>query len=593
MSIEISQTPGTKETSWWKTAGTSAELIEQVSVGGELTGAQIVVSSLLTHGVKTIFGYPGAAVIPIYDALYDVRHLLHHVLVRHEQAAAHAAEGYARATGKVGVCLATSGPSATNLLTGITDAMLDSVPVVCIAGQVSSCLLGKDSFQEADLIGMTIPICKWNYQVTRTEDIPWVLNKAFHVARSGRPGPAVVVITKDAQTRTYKSASARSALEIRQLTSELSQEQLHKAASLLNEAQRPLMIIGQGVLISGAENLVLELSRKADIPVASTLMGLSAVPASESHYAGMVGMHGNIAPNILSNRADVILAVGTRFSDRVTGDLKRYAKQARLIHVDIDPSEIGKNVRVQVPVIGDAKEVLSKLSPLVRPATHPHWAEQFKHYREKEWLEVIQEATQPHTGKLRMSETVALLSRMTDGQSLVVADVGQHQMMAARYYGFEQRGSFLTSGGLGTMGFALPAALGASLGLPARDVIVITGDGSFQMNMQELATVVQEGVPLKIILFNNENLGMVRQWQELFFERRYSCTAMQNPDYVKLAEAFGIAASRVSEREDLLPALQQLLNSKNASLLEVVVEKEENVFPMIPPGAAVDEIRTR
>ncbi len=558
-----------------------------------ISGAEAVIRSLLAEGVDTMFGYPGGAIMPVYDALYDYQDELRHILVRHEQGAVHAAQGYARASGKVGVCLATSGPGATNLITGLADAMIDSTPVVCITGQVASHLLGTDAFQETDVVGVSMPVTKWNIQITKPEEIPQALAKAFFIARSGRPGPVVVDITKNAQfgklefayspCEMIRSYIPRPAIDDAQITA---------AAKLINSAKKPFLLVGQGVILSGAEQILTEFVEKTGIPFAWTLLGLSAMPTDHPLNMGMLGMHGNYGPNVKTNECDVLIAVGMRFDDRVTGDVERYATQAKIIHIEIDPAEIDKNVPVDVPVIGDAREVLEKLNEAVNPADHQEWIKEFNTCSNLEFEKVIEKSLHPGDEHgLLMGEVIANVSSRLNGDAILVTDVGQHQMAASRYFNFRQSRSNITSGGLGTMGFALPAGLGAKLGAPDRDVVIVVGDGGIQMNIQELATIFQYGVNVKILLLNNNFLGMVRQWQQLFFDRRYSFTEMVNPDFVKVAEGFGLTAKKLTDRKDLDASIEEMLNSDSHFLLEVVVEKEENVFPMIPTGSCVSEIR--
>ena len=548
--------------------------------------------SLVEEGVDTIFGYPGGAIMPAYDALYDFKDRLNHVLVRHEQGATHAAEGYARVTGKAGVCLATSGPGATNLVTGIADAMLDSIPLVCITGQVHKDLLGTDAFQETDVIGITMPVTKWNVQVTEPEEIPGALAKAFFIAQNGRPGPVVVDITKNAQVGMLDfSYSPVKSLQNFDPRPSIIPEQIERAAELLNSAKRPLALVGHGVLISKAESALIKCLEQGGIPAACTLHGLSAIPSGHSLYVGMLGMHGHYGPNLLTNKADVILAVGMRFDDRVTGNLKQYAPDAQIIHIDVDLAELHKNKRAEVPVNADALDALEALYPLLAKQSHEQWLEQFRACERTEMEKVISQGTTPSSGEIKMSEVVHLLSELTNGQAIIVADVGQHQMMAARYYKFMHPNSFISSGGLGTMGFAIPAAMGAKIGAQNRIVVAICGDGGFQMTLQELGTIAQEHLEVKMIILNNNFLGMVRQWQELFFEKRYSFVDLVNPDFVKLAEGFRINASAVAVREQLKEALLRMLNTKGPYLLEVVCEKEQNVFPMVPAGASVSDVR--
>jgi acetolactate synthase I/II/III large subunit len=557
-----------------------------------MTGSQAVMESLLQEGVDVIFGYPGGAIMPVYDALYDYKDKLRHILVRHEQGAGHAAEGYARMTGRPGVALVTSGPGATNLVTAITDAMLDSVPIVCITGQVAASLLGSDAFQEADVIGITTPITKWNYQITDASEVPEVFAKAFQIARTGRPGPVLIDITKSAQFDmmdfSYKKEPQIVGYQPHTLPND---RQIEMAADLLNKAKQPFMLIGHGILISKAEKEVGLLTEKAGIPVGSTLHGLSAMPYDHPMYVGMLGMHGNYGPNILTNKADVILAVGMRFDDRVTGRLEDYAKQAKIIHIDIDPAELNKNIPADVPIVADAKDALIALIKKVKKNSHPEWIKQFEACEKEEMTKVKNGEIHPEEGEIKMAEVIDMLSKKTKGEAVVVADVGQHQMIAARYYQPKKTDSYITSGGLGTMGFALPAAMGAKVAAPDRQIVAVIGDGSFQMNIQELATLAQDNIPVKVIILNNNYLGMVRQWQQMFFEKRYSFVDLKNPDFVAVAKGFYIDAQRVSMREDLSKAMDKLLASNKPMVLEIMVRKEDNIFPMMPTGASVDEIR--
>ncbi len=557
-----------------------------------MTGAQAVLESLLKEHVKVIFGYPGGAIMPVYDALYDYKDKLNHILVRHEQAAGHAAEGYARVTGKPGVALATSGPGATNLVTAITDAMLDSVPIVCITGQVATSLLGTDAFQEADIIGVTTPITKWNYQITKASEIAEVFAKAFYISQTGRPGPVLIDITKSAQMEQciFKyPKNVRLQGYHPKTVSDLAV--IKKVAEIVNQAKKPFLLMGHGVLIANAEEEVKKLVEKANIPVACTLHGLSGFPTGHRLYKGMLGMHGNYGPNVLTNSADVIIAVGMRFDDRVTGDVSRYAKNARIIHIDIDPAEFNKNIPVEVAILGDAKKALQELEKYVSYKNHEEWLTRFDSYKEEEYKQVIEKEITLKAEKLTMASVVNLLSEMTKGEAVIVADVGQNQMIAARYYKFQQSNSYITSGGLGTMGFALPAAMGAKMGVPNRQVIVIVGDGGFQMNIQELATLAQEKLPVKVIILNNNFLGMVRQWQELFFAKRYSFVDLKNPNFVDVCKGFFVDAEKVDKPAALREALEKLLAAEGPRVLEVVVEKEEKVFPMMPTGASVSEMR--
>jgi acetolactate synthase-1/2/3 large subunit len=530
--------------------------------------------------------------MPTYDSLYDYQDKIRHILVRHEQGASHAAEGYARMTGRPGVCLVTSGPGATNLVTGIADAQMDSVPLVCITGQVAANVIGTDAFQEADVIGITTPITKWNYQVTKASEIPEVFAKAFYIARTGRPGPVLIDVTKNAQFELAE-------FQYKKITSipgyhpviEPDAKKLQEAAELINNAKKPYMLIGHGILISKAEKELMEFVEKTGIPVGSTLHGLSAFPVGHPLYAGMLGMHGNYATNVLTNEADVILAVGMRFDDRVTGRVADYATHAKIIHIDVDPAELNKIIPAVVPIVADAKPALQLLTKLVKKNSHTEWLDKFHACQKEEYEKVYKHETEPLTGQISMPEVIKMLSDKTKGEAVIVSDVGQHQMMSARYYKFQKPDSYITSGGAGTMGFALPAGMGAKVAKPDRDVFVINGDGSFQMNIQELATIAQEQIPVKIIILNNNFLGMVRQWQEMFFEKRYSFTELKNPDFVAVAKGFHIDAHKVENRADLSNALNKLIAAKGPQLLEVVVRKEENVFPMVPSGASVSEIR--
>lgn len=559
-----------------------------------MTGSQAVVHSLITEGVDLLFGYPGGAIMPVYDALYDVEDKLTHILTRHEQGATHAAQGYARATGKVGVCLATSGPGATNLITGIADAQIDSTPLVCITGQVSSNLLGTDAFQETDIIGISMPVTKWNFQVTKAEEIPYALAKAFYIARTGRPGPVLVDITKDAQFETldfeYKPFKGmRSYVP----TPQLDLEKVKEAAVLINAAKKPLVLFGQGVLLAEAEKEFKAFIEKADLPSAWTIMGLSALDSDHNLNVGMLGMHGNYAPNKLTNECDVLIAVGMRFDDRVTGDLSRYAKQAKVIHLEIDPAEVDKNVKTDVAVLGNAKESLSALTELINENEHENWLAKFRNLEKEEFDEVVKDELNPTTELMTMGEVMDKINLHSDQKNIIVTDVGQHQMVACRYAKFNQTRSLITSGGLGTMGFCLPAAIGAKMGRPDAQVIGIIGDGGFQMTIQELGTIFQFKTAVKIVVMNNEFLGMVRQWQELFFEKRYASTTMVNPDFQTIVKGYGIKTKKVVKREDLETAVKEMLAHEGSYFLEVMVGKENNVFPMIATGASVSEIRLK
>ncbi len=557
-----------------------------------MSGAEAVICSLLAEGVETIFGYPGGAIMPIYDALYDYMDQVNHILVRHEQGAMHAAQGFARVRKEVGVVFATSGPGATNLITGIADAHTDSTPIVCITGQVPSSLLGTDAFQETDVIGISMPVTKWNHQITDAREIPEIIAKAFYIAKSGRPGPVVIDITKDAQFASMEFEYQKcSKIRTYHPVPKIKEEQLQQAASLINKSERPFLLVGQGILISEAQDILRSFIEKANIPAAWTILGLSALENSHPLNVGMLGMHGNYAPNLLTNECDVLIAVGMRFDDRVTGDLTKYARQAKVIHIDIDPSEIDKNVKADVPLIGDAKQVLEALLPLVSKKRHGPWLKRFKDLHKIEVEKVITPALYPQTPGILMGEVIRHISEATKGEAIIVTDVGQHQMVTSRYYNFKHPHSNVTSGGLGTMGFALPAAMGAKVGMPERPVVAIIGDGGFQMTLQELGTIFQYEIPVKIVILNNGFLGMVRQWQQMFFERRYSFTEMKNPDFIAIAGGFSIQGQKVSDRKHLVAAVKEMLGHPAAYLLEVVVEKEENVFPMIPSGAAVDDIR--
>ncbi|MCB0323805.1 MAG: biosynthetic-type acetolactate synthase large subunit [Bdellovibrionales bacterium] len=558
----------------------------------KISGSEALWRALLNEGVDTVFGYPGGAIMPVYDALYDFQDSVRHILVRHEQGAAHAAQGYARVTGRAGVAMATSGPGATNLVTGIADALMDSVPLVCITGQVFANLLGTDAFQETDVIGVTIPITKWNYQVTKAEEIPEAIAKAFYIAQKGRPGPVLVDITKNAQVELFEYQPRK----VDNLPNffprpALKESAIAQAVEIINASKQPLILCGHGVLISGCEQELQQLAERADIPIACTLHGLSSIPSTFPQYVGMLGMHGNYGPNRLTNKADVIIAVGMRFDDRVTGKLSTYATEAKVIHIDIDAAELNKNVRALVGINADAKEALQAILPGVARAQRPAWFAQFAECHEKEYATVIEREILPSEGELKMAEVIHQLSELTAGEAIVVGDVGQHQMISARYYRFAKPHSWITSGGLGTMGFALPAAMGAKVAAPEREVIAVIGDGCFQMTIQELGTIAQENLGVKAVILNNNFLGMVRQWQELFFDRRYSFVEMKNPDFVAISKGFGITAERVSERSELTAALRRMLETDGPYVLEVMVEKEDNVFPMVPAGACVSDVR--
>jgi acetolactate synthase I/II/III large subunit len=557
-----------------------------------ISGSEAVVRCLLAEGVDVLYGYPGGAIMPVYDELYKYQDRLHHVLTRHEQGATHAAQGYARISGKVGVAIATSGPGATNLITGIADAQIDSTPIVCITGQVGSHLLGSDAFQETDIVGISTPVTKWNHQITKAAEIPEVLAKAFYIARSGRPGPVLIDITKDAQFEEFdfhyeKCTGIRSYNPV----TKVDITQVEKAAALINNAKKPLIIWGQGIILGEAEAELKSLIEKTGIPSAWTILGASAIPSSHPLNVGMVGMHGNYAPNVLTNQCDVLIAIGMRFDDRVTGNLNSYAKQAKIIHFEIDPAEIDKNVKTDVAVLGNAKESLQLLLPLVNSSTHPSWHQQFKDLYAVEFEKIIKNDLHPSKDGLTMGEVLNEINLQSKGEAAIVSDVGQHQMIACRYAKFNHSRSNITSGGLGTMGFALPAAIGAKMAAPERDVVAIIGDGGYQMTIQELGTIFQTRVPVKIVVLNNNFLGMVRQWQQLFFDKRYASTELINPDFVQIAKGYFIEAQKVTQREELAAAVQQMMQHDGPYFLEVCVEKEDNVFPMIPTGASVSDIR--
>ncbi|WP_103865319.1 biosynthetic-type acetolactate synthase large subunit [Aquimarina sp. I32.4] len=557
-----------------------------------MTGAEAVIQCLLAEGVDLIYGYPGGAIMPVYDELYKFQDQLHHVLTRHEQGATHAAQGYARTSGRVGVALATSGPGATNFVTGIADAQIDSTPMVCITGQVGSHLLGSDAFQETDIIGISTPITKWNHQITKAEDIPSVLAKAFYIARSGRPGPVLIDITKDAQFGELdfiyeKCVGVRSY----QPVPKTDPSTIKEAAKLINNAKKPMIVFGQGVILGKAEEELKTFVEKTGIPSAWTILGLSALPTKHPLNVGMVGMHGNYGPNKLTNECDLLLAIGMRFDDRVTGNLETYAKQAKVIHFEIDPAEVNKNVKADVAVMGNVKNTLTQLFSLVEPKTHDSWLKKFRDYDVIEYDKVIKNELFPDKDGLSMGEVIRGINQETGGDAVIVSDVGQHQMIACRYAEFTQSKSNITSGGLGTMGFALPAAIGAKMGTPEREVVAIIGDGGYQMTIQELGTIFQTKIPVKIVVLNNDFLGMVRQWQQLFFDKRYASTEMVNPDFVKIAEGYHIKSTRITKRENLQEAIAEMIACKESYFLEVCVEKENNVFPMIPTGASVSDIR--
>ena len=557
-----------------------------------ITGAEALMRALEHEGVKTIFGYPGGSIMPVFDALYDHRETLNHILVRHEQGATHAAQGFARVSGEVGVCLVTSGPGATNTITGIADAMIDSTPIVVIAGQVGTGFLGTDAFQEVDLVGVTQPISKWSYQIRRPEDVAWAVARAFYIARSGRPGPVVLDFAKNAQTDKMEYAPATvDFIRSYQPVPDMDREAVRQAADLINAAERPLVLVGQGVELGNAQAELRAFIEKAGLPAGRTLLGLSALPSDHPLNKGMLGMHGNLGPNINTNKCDVLIAVGMRFDDRVTGNVDTYAKQAKIIHFDIDPAEINKNIQVDVAVLGNCKETLPAVTELLKPATHREWLDSFRVYEEVEEEKVIRpELHRPAGRELSMGEVARAVSEATGNDAILVTDVGQNQMMSARYFKYTRERSIVTSGGLGTMGFGLPAAIGATFGRPDRTVCVFMGDGGLQMNLQELGTVMEQQAPVKMILLNNNYLGNVRQWQAMFFNRRYSFTPMLNPDYMQIAAAYGIPSRRVMERGDLPSAISEMLAAEGPFLLEVCVEEEGNVMPMTPPGGSVNQM---
>lgn len=554
-----------------------------------ISGAEALMRSLEHEKVKTIFGYPGGAIMPVFDALYDHRDKLNHILVRHEQGAAHAAQGFARVSGEVGVCLVTSGPGATNTITGIADAMIDSTPIVVIAGQVGAGLLGTDAFQEVDLVGITQPISKWSYQIRRAEDVAWAVSRAFYIARTGRPGPVVLDFAKNAQLEMTDFEPVKvDFIRSYDPDPETDPEAVAQAVALINEAKKPFVLVGQGVELGNARKELCAFIEKADIPCGCTLLGLSALPTAHPLNKGMLGMHGNLGPNVKTNECDVLIAVGMRFDDRVTGKLDTYARQAKVIHLDIDPSEIGKNVPVDVPVLGDCKRTLALLTELIQTNKHTEWIESFSSYEKTEYTQVISKEVYPAEGPLNMGEVVRAVSEATGNEAVLVTDVGQNQMMACRYFKYSKDRSVVTSGGMGTMGFCLPAAIGATFGAPQRTVCAFMGDGGLQMTMQELGTIMEQQAPVKIILLNNNYLGNVRQWQAMFFNRRYSFTPMMNPDYMQIASAYGIPFRRVTAREELDEAIREMLVTEGPFFLEACVVEEGNVLPMTPPGGSVD-----
>ena len=556
-----------------------------------ITGAEALMRSLEHQGVTTIFGYPGGSIMPVFDALYDHRQTLNHILVRHEQGATHAAQGYARVSGRVGVCLVTSGPGATNTITGIADAMIDSTPLVVIAGQVGTGFLGTDAFQEVDLVGVTQPISKWSYQIRRAEDVAWAVARAFYIAQSGRPGPVVLDFAKNAQTEKTKYVPVKvDYIRSYQPVPDMDPEAIRQAANLINAAERPLVLVGQGVELGGAQPELRAFIEKAGMPAGCTLLGLSALPSNHPLNKGMLGMHGNLGPNINTNKCDVLIAVGMRFDDRVTGNVATYAPQAKVIHFDIDPAEINKNVQVDVAVLGNCKDTLAAVTALLKPASHEEWLESFRPYEQVEEEKVIRPELHPASEVLSMGEVVRAVSEATHDDAILVTDVGQNQMMAARYFRFSRERSIVTSGGLGTMGFGVPAAIGATFGRPDRTVCVFMGDGGLQMNLQELGTIMEQKAPVKMILLNNNYLGNVRQWQAMFFNHRYSFTPMLNPDYMQIASAYGIPSTRVFTREALQDAIAEMLSTDGPFLLEACVVEEGNVLPMTPPGGSVNQM---
>ena len=557
-----------------------------------ISGAEAVVHSLLNEGVDLVWGYPGGAIMPVYDEFYKFQDKLKHVLARHEQGAVHAAQGYARSSGKVGVAIATSGPGATNLVTGIADAQIDSTPIVCITGQVPSHLLGSDAFQETDIIGISMPVTKWNYQITKASEIPEIFAKAFYIARSGRPGPVLIDITKDAQFELfdYKYSKCKGIRSYNPFPV-INNTSIDNAVELINKAKKPFIVWGQGVILGNAEIEFKDFVEKSGIPAAWTILGLSALPTSHELNVGMVGMHGNYGPNILTNECDLLIAVGMKFDDRVTGDPNTYASQAKIIHLDIDPAEINKNINVDVPVIGDCKESLKLITKKIQNKTHGKWISRFDDLMKIEFEKVINSDLNPVKDGLTMGESIIAINEYTNGDAIIVTDVGQHQMVACRYANFIQSKSNITSGGLGTMGFALPAAMGAKMGALKREVVAVIGDGGYQMTIQELGTIFQLQIPVKIVVLNNDFLGMVRQWQQLFFDKRYASTEMVNPDFVAIAKGYYLDSERVKDRKDLKPAVERMIKSKKPYVLEICVEKENNVFPMIPSGASVSDVR--
>lgn len=571
---------------------TENKISENPTKGIKISGAEAVIRCLLAEGVDLIYGYPGGAIMPIYDELYKFQEELQHVLTRHEQGATHAAQGFARTSGKVGVAMATSGPGATNLVTGIADAQIDSTPMVCITGQVGSHLLGSDAFQETDIIGISTPVTKWNCQITKASEIPSVMAKAFYIARSGRPGPVLIDITKDAQFDTFDFSYEKcTGIRSYKPVPDIEPAAIAAAAEAINNAKKPFIIWGQGVILGNAEQEFKDFVEKSGIPAAWTILGLSALPTAHPLNVGMVGMHGNYGPNMLTNECDLLIAIGMRFDDRVTGDLNTYAKQAKIIHFEIDPAEVNKNVKADIPVMGSCKDSLATILSLINNNTHEKWINRFDDFMKIEVEKVIDKDLNPTKEGLTMGEAIMAINKHTKGDAVIVTDVGQHQMVACRYAEFVRSKSNVTSGGLGTMGFALPAALGAKMGAPEREVVAVIGDGGYQMTIQELGTIFQTQTAVKIVVLNNDFLGMVRQWQQLFFEKRYASTEMVNPNFVAIAKGYHLEAKKVDKREDLDAAVAEMIASEKPYFLEICVEKEANVFPMIPTGASVSEIR--
>ena len=558
----------------------------------KISGAEAVIRSLLAEGVDLIYGYPGGAIMPVYDELYKFQDSLQHILTRHEQGAVHAAQGFSRSSGKVGVAIATSGPGATNLVTGIADAQIDSTPIVCITGQVASHLLGSDAFQETDIIGISTPVTKWNFQITKASEIPYIFSKAFYIAKSGRPGPVLIDITKDAQFEEFDFEYEHcQGIRSYKPIPDINIDSIKNAAEVINSAKKPMIVWGQGVILGQAEEIFKKFIETSGIPAVWTILGLSAIPTSHPLNKGMVGMHGNYGPNILTNECDVLIAVGMRFDDRVTGNLDDYAKQAKVIHFEIDPAEINKNVYADISILGDCKDSLSKIIPMINKRSHISWINRFDKLMKIENEKVIKKDMFPEKNGLTMGESIKSINNHTKGEAIIVTDVGQHQMVTCRYANFVKSKSNITSGGLGTMGFALPAAIGAKMGAPNREVIAVIGDGGYQMTIQELATIFQTKTAVKIVVLNNDFLGMVRQWQQMFFEKRYASTEMVNPDFVAIAKGYYIDAERVTKRNELDSAVSRMVSSDKPYFLEICVEKEANVFPMIPTGASVSDIR--